>query len=140
MSANDCFFCLGCLEDKTIGEQSPDSRYCQGCCEFLLNEAKMLTGGKRPSWIPKVNREAPPSTPEPLSEHVEQARGCDKISIGVSDRVRGRKPINIPMELINNLVKEGFTSCRAISQQLKGYGIDCSYRTVARMIKDGEQD
>jgi hypothetical protein len=138
--ANDHFFCLGCLEDKPAGEQSPDSRYCKGCCEFLLNEAKMLTGGKRPSWIPKVNREAPPSMPEPLSEHVEQARDCDKISIGVSDRVRGRKPINIPVELINNLVKEGFTSCRAISQRLKGYGIDCSYRTVARVIKDGEQE
>ena len=92
------FYCHACLEDKTIGEQSPDSRYCRGCCEFLLNEAKMLTGGKRPSWIPKVTREAPPSKPEPLSERVEQAMDCNKIDIGISHRVsskRGRKPIDM---------------------------------------------
>jgi len=130
------FYCHACLEDKPASEQSPDSRYCQGCCEFLLNEAKMLTGGKRPSWIPKVDREAPPSAPEPLSERVEQARDCNKISIGVSDRVRGRKPIDIPMEFINTLEKEGVMSCRRISERLKTeYGIECSFMTVARVIK-----
>ncbi len=138
------FYCHACLEDKTIGEQSPDFRYCQGCCEFLLNEAKMLTGGKRPLWIPKVNRETSQTAPEPLSERVEQARGCNKISIGVSGRVdskRGRKPIAIPAELINKLAQEGVTSCRRISERLKtDYGIECSFMTVARVIKDGEQD
>lgn len=78
------FYCHACLEDRPANEQSFDSRYCQRCCDFLLNEAKMLTGGKRPSWIPKVNREASSGAPEPLSLRLEQARGCNKNNIGVT--------------------------------------------------------
>ncbi len=77
------FYCHACLEDKPTNEQSLDSRYCQRCCEFLLNEAKMRTGGKRPAWIPKVNKASSQNTPEPLSLRLEQARDCNKISIGV---------------------------------------------------------
>ena len=137
------FYCHACLEDKPANEQSLDPRYCHGCCEFLLNEAKILPRGKRPSWIPTINREASPSEPEPLSlrakQGVEQARGCNKISIGVLDRVgskRGRRRISIPMELIAQITKEGITSCRGISQRLKSeYDIGCSFMTVARVIK-----
>jgi transcriptional regulator with XRE-family HTH domain len=56
------FYCHACLEAKTIGEQSPDPRYCQGCCEFLLQEACIANGiisdfeiGKRQPW-PKARR------------------------------------------------------------------------------------
>lgn len=129
------FYCHACLEDKTIGEQSPDSRYCQGCCEFLLQEARLIEGKRHPAWIPKVYKAAPPSTPEPSQKRVEQVRDCDKIGEGNHDRVRGRKPLDIPIELINRLGKEGFMSCRTISQKLRAdYGINCSYRTVARRL------
>lgn len=45
------FFCSACLVGKPAVEQSPDSRYCQGCYEFLLKEAEMLDSGKRCRWI-----------------------------------------------------------------------------------------
>lgn len=133
----DMFYCYTCLENKPLTEQSPDPRYCNGCCDFLLKEAKMLTGGKRPSWIPRVPV-APQNTPEPLYKRVEQARDCNKIGYRYSHRVgskRGRKPIDIPMEFIAQITKEGITTCRGISKRLKDYGIECSFMTVARMIK-----
>lgn len=74
------FFCHACLEDKPISEQSLDSRYCESCFQFLTNEAKMLSGGKRPAWMPK----APQNTPEPSREPIQQARDCNKIDMGIS--------------------------------------------------------
>lgn len=47
------FFCEGCLVGKPAVEQSPDPRYCQGCYDFLLDEATLLPAGKRPKWVPK---------------------------------------------------------------------------------------
>ena len=47
------FFCKGCLEHRPIKLQSPDKRYCKCCYDFLLEEAKQLSTGKRPAWIPK---------------------------------------------------------------------------------------
>lgn len=50
------FVCQGCLVGKPISEQSPDSRYCEDCYKFLLNEAKFILGSKRPKWLPKASR------------------------------------------------------------------------------------
>lgn len=61
----DTFYCHACLRDKPASEQSSDSRYCKGCCKFLLKQARLIKGERHRSWIPKVNREAPQSTPEP---------------------------------------------------------------------------
>lgn len=49
------FFCRACCVGKPAVEQSPDTRYCQGCYDFLMAEAKMLeeTGRKAGSWKPK---------------------------------------------------------------------------------------
>jgi hypothetical protein len=48
------FFCEACLVGKPVGEQSPDSRYCKGCYEFLVKEAEMIkAGGQRiGDWKP----------------------------------------------------------------------------------------
>lgn len=131
----DNFFCLGCLEDKPLSEQSPDPRYCKPCCQFLLKEARLIEGKRHPSWIPSVINS------KPFSKRVEQARDCNKIPTSVSDRVngkRGRKRIDIPTEIIDRLTKEGM-SCRRISERLKSdYGIECSFMTVARVIKTRE--
>jgi len=56
--ANGGFFCQACLVGKPAGEQSPDPRYCQGCCKFLFEEAEFLPDGKRPRWIPRTTRNA----------------------------------------------------------------------------------
>ena len=44
----DLFFCHACLEDKDGEELSPDSRYCQGCYNFLLKEAEVLVAISAP--------------------------------------------------------------------------------------------
>ena len=130
----DTFWCHACLDDKPLTEQSPDPRYCKGCCEFLLQEARLIEGKRHPAWIPKVS----PSAPEPFRETVESIGKCNKISESTSTRVRGRKPIDIPKGYIEKLVKEGITSCRRISERLKAdYGIECSFMTVSRVIKNG---
>lgn len=41
------FFCQACLVGKPVEERSMDSRYCQGCYEFLKEELKKV--------IPKTN-------------------------------------------------------------------------------------
>lgn len=50
------FFCYACLEDKPIGQQSPDPRYCQRCCDFLLKEATRRLR-EHGDWIPKLQKE-----------------------------------------------------------------------------------
>ena len=45
------FFCQACLVGKPSGEQSADSRYCQGCFDVLSKEAKILGRGKK-DWVP----------------------------------------------------------------------------------------
>ena len=49
------FFCQACLEDKSMVVQSPDTRYCQGCCEFLLHEAELDKSWGKASWKPVLN-------------------------------------------------------------------------------------
>ena len=49
----EVFFCHACLLDKPATEASPDPRYCQGCYDFLLQEAELLSPGKHPKWVPK---------------------------------------------------------------------------------------
>ena len=66
VEAADGFWCRSCLISKEIGEQSQDQRYCSGCFEFLLNEAALLTSGKRPEWVP-VGAGEPSSRAEALS-------------------------------------------------------------------------
>jgi len=44
---------------------SPNPRYCQGCYEFLLKEAEMLTERRitrRPDWIPSQPKQTTQKT------------------------------------------------------------------------------
>ena len=50
------FFCEACLVDKLVGQRSPDPRYCQNCYDFLTEEAKLLSGTRRPKWVPKPKK------------------------------------------------------------------------------------
>ena len=53
---NGSFFCEACLVDKLVEQRSPDSRYCQDCYDFLTGEAKLLSGTRRPKWVPKPKK------------------------------------------------------------------------------------
>ncbi len=50
-------WCRACLVGKTEEQMSPnDIRYCAGCYDFLLNEARLLDAKSRrshPEWLPK---------------------------------------------------------------------------------------
>jgi hypothetical protein len=53
IAAGTHFYCKTHMTARPNSEKSPDPRYCQGCYEFLLNEAAMLSPNKKPSWVPK---------------------------------------------------------------------------------------
>ena len=48
------FSCQSCLVGKPSDDVSPDPSYCQGCYDFLLKEAEVLSGHTRSSWIPEI--------------------------------------------------------------------------------------
>ena len=52
------FFCYACLGHKPLGDRSADPRYCQDCCDFLLEEASMQPT-RRADWMPKVGKIVP---------------------------------------------------------------------------------
>ena len=93
VEAGGCF-CHACLTGKPSPEQSPDTRYCQQCFEFLLKEAALLDG-RKPSWIPRDRApDATESTPDNVSQ---RQKGVSKlISISpeghrILKQKRGRK-------------------------------------------------
>jgi hypothetical protein len=64
-------FCSACLVGKTANEQSPDPRYCQSCYEFLLKEASLLDGSRRPAWIPKDTQAITRTLLQPSAETLQ---------------------------------------------------------------------
>jgi hypothetical protein len=137
------FFCQACAVGKPASEQSPDPRYCQGCYEFLLKEAELLTGTKRPKWIPKP--QTAPKKQYPISvdgasimSTVEGKKfEVDIIQPSVAIRAvvkRGPKHRQLPEDLIRQLASEGMGS-KVIAARLKAeYGVIVSYKTIQRIL------
>lgn len=77
IAAGTHFWCEGCLIARPLDTRSPDPRYCQGCHDFLSEEASHLD--RKPSWTPKASNSAKnqcpttyhgaPSTPLLKSHH-----------------------------------------------------------------------
>jgi hypothetical protein len=145
------FWCHACLDDKPIEEQSFDSRYCLGCCDFLLNEVNMLSGNKRPAWIPKPQDGKIP--PENLYQVQTVVSGNmstlenKKITVDIFEAMtprrmlgkRGPKQKDLPHEVIEQWFSEGMGS-KAIASRLKNeLGIKVSYKTIQRVLS-GERD
>ncbi len=141
------FFCHACLEDKSVDEQSYDSRYCQSCCDFLLTEAALDKSWRKADWKPVLASAATLATGETeggkdvigTSGHtgilstVEQVQNTvDKIIPRKTNR--GRKRINLPEGIIFSLADEGMGS-KAIAANLKEQGISANYRTIARVLE-----
>jgi hypothetical protein len=146
----DGFFCHACLEDKTASEQSLDPRYCQGCYEFLLKEAELLSNNKRPKWIPKTQ-------PQNATIQATKAKITGKEQYHVSEDVvlnmstlestkstvdiirprvgkRGPKKIELPEGRIKEMSRAGMGS-KAIAGRLKAeFGIHISYKTIQRLL------
>ena len=57
------FWCEACVVARTLVEQSPDPRYCQGCFDVLKVEAEMQPS-RRVAWMPKniSHKTAPEAT------------------------------------------------------------------------------
>lgn len=88
-------FCHACLEDKPATEASPDPRYCQGCYDFLLQEAEMLNPGKYPGWVPKDSQSITRPPPEPLSPPFS----ASKTNTGEEDKVLNMSTVKCPIHL-----------------------------------------
>lgn len=141
------FFCEACLVEKPIGEQSPDSRYCQGCYDFLKKEAELLDG-RKPTWVPKDSQTITRTPLEPSRKPLLPASGVghncidEMIGSGIMSTVestkddgkRGPKHKALPYELIKGWVGEGMGS-RVIALKLNNeLGISVSYKTVQRVL------
>ena len=54
------FFCQGCLVHRPLDDRSPDERYCQQCCDFLLQEAATQPTRKA-AWMLQTGGQGVPS-------------------------------------------------------------------------------
>lgn len=141
------FLCQACLEDKPPQEKSSDPRYCQGCYDFLLEEAKRLMEHgvtKRANWIPQNPANTPQKEKKVVRDHSvivstlkNEKSIVDTIEATVASRAtgkRGRKFKQLPEDLIRQLNDEGM-GCKAIATRLKaGHGVVVSYRTIQRVL------
>jgi len=137
------FFCEACLVGKPASKASPDPRYCQGCYEFLLKEAEMLPGNKRPKWIPKPQKA--PKKQYQVSQHGDGIMSTvegKKIEVDIinppdairTSTKRGPKHRQLPEDLIRQLASEGMGS-KVIAARLKAeHGIIVSYKTIQRIL------
>lgn len=137
------FWCSGHLSAVPVGEQSPDSRYCNFCYELLNNEVKVLKEtrqfNRRTAWIP---RQQPQPAPQ---RHADSANQRDKMPVTVADvetgihktqvimSHRGRNKKSLPVARIKELAATGASS-RDIAKQLELDGVSVSYRTVSRSL------
>jgi len=145
------FFCHACVVDKPVSEQSPDSRYCQGCYDFLLKEAEILSPGKHPKWVPRAQSKKD-STGKNSGQKVIQVSQdvvlnmstlngkkseVDIIQPPVAKVTRGKrgpKHKALPQELIVQWAGAGMGS-KAITSKLKSeLGIKVSYKTIQRLL------
>ena len=145
----DLFFCYTCLEDKDRKELSPDRRYCQGCYDFLLKEAEMLPGGKRPAWIPKEGKIGHQKSIQVSGDMVlnmstlnDKKSEVDIIQPSVTKvtrEKRGPKQKALPYELIKKWAGGGMGSKAIASKLSNELGIKVSYKTIQRLLSGGRE-
>jgi len=144
------FICQACLVGKPAAEQSPDSRYCQGCYEFLLGEAKMLTDRHHHDWIPMIPEKAPEANKIAKQSVVVVGEGSqimstlndkksevDIIQPSVAKVTRGKrgpKQQALPQELITQWASEGMGSKAIATKLRKKQDITVSYKTIQRVL------
>lgn len=134
------FFCQSCLVHRPMDDKSGDSRYCQGCYDFLAEEMRMAKEGgrKKADWWPAMP-ETPPDRRQkaPIAEKAvtklpqvvldTSANGGEVLSQG------GRPRKDIPLERIKDMVAQG-AGITEIMRELKSQGISVSRRTIFRLL------
>ena len=159
------FYCEGCLAARPLDNQSPDSRYCQGCYNFLAKEAEEV-GTKKKAWVPKYAETAPavetratttqdtaakikgdtiqdhttlpPTNPPVIMSPLEDAGNGSHPVLPGAARKRGPKYRVLPDQMIKRLASEGKGS-KAIASILKINGVKVSYKTIQRVLSGGRQ-
>jgi hypothetical protein len=86
------FWCYGCLVGKPAHDISPDSRYCFGCYDFLLAEARLLDSHTRKAWVP---------APESIEVSPTVKKGVAKAGN------KGNTPEGIMQHIVGRPRKEG---------------------------------
>ena len=145
------FFCHACAVDKPTTEASPDPRYCQGCYDFLLQEAEMLPDNKHPKWIPRAQskkdstgvlkgeKAIPVSQDVVLNMHTVNDKKIEVCIIQppvgkVTRKKRGPKHRELPEDLIRQWASKGIGS-KAIATRLKrDFDIKVHYSTIQRLL------
>lgn len=148
ITAGTHFWCHGHLTAVPIDEQSPDSRYCEGCYKFLCKEAEMLPSHtKKATWVPKkpiakIGAKKSPHVPQDGGGILSTVEGkkftVDKIKAPVSKVIRekrGRKQTGLPLDYIKQLAEAGMGYKKIAARVKVEYGVNCSYRTIARIVK-----
>lgn len=144
IKAGTHFYCHGHLGARPLEERSRDSRYCQGCCDFLLQEAEMAGGHyRKASWIPRVSGTVVKS-PAPILPDgggVMSTLTTPKSEVDIiapRERVlkkRGPKYKVLPVKVIMRWAEQDGLRSKAIATRLgKERGIKVSYKTVQRIL------
>ena len=143
------YFCQACLGGKPETETSFDTRYCKGCCDFLLKEAEMDTNRRNSDWKPINSHNTPDKREEKAAQSLDTcAELCppQKAPQNTVDIIqpldpqkkatnRGRpRQLDLPEELIKELASEGMGSKAIASQLRRGGGIKASYKTIQRVL------
>lgn len=149
------FFCEACLMNKVLDEQSPDSRYCQGCYEVLVKEAETLTDKgftNRPWWWPVMPEGEQGFEPHPLpdasasmdiikekveevSNHLPAIMSTPKTDAKLAESKRGPKAKELPENLIRRWAGKGM-SPQAIAKRLADkHQVFVSYKTIKRRLQ-----
>lgn len=143
IQSGDSFWCSGCISARPVAERSADSRYCQGCHDFLCREADSSPKNQRGGWVPM---DWVPKVPATASAVV----GCSKIAdignhttgiiatpIASEGNGKGRHKTDLPLAKIKELREKGYGS-RKIAEKLASEGIEVHFTTIARALKESQ--
>lgn len=155
------FFCQACLVGKPAEERSVDSRYCQGCHEFLKEETEKV--------VPRTNCLEIVGGKDIIQKSLEKAQGGTfkgdiinkrgvvgvKVGSGIMSTVervktetdaisssppsvegvkRGPKQRRLPEGLIKQLARRDMGSKSIAAKLKRDKGITVSYKTIQRVL------
>lgn len=106
------FFCLGCLSHINYKAQSKDPRYCQGCFDFLTEEANNMERRgtiHRPTWVPRSDGDIP------VKRHRKHCNGTP------------------PKNKIKRMALKGMSSKRIAAELIKD-GYEVNYRSIPKIL------
>ena len=126
------FWCSACLQAQPLDDISPDKRYCQSCCDYLIEEAKLLPPNQSPKWKQKTKalKAIPPTTTLKIIMHTVNLPLDNAVALSK----RGPRFKNLPVKLIDKWRLSGMGN-KEIATRLKNEkGIQVHPTTVSRLL------